>query len=213
VKTDELIAMLATGAEAVDAPARNRGVAAALAAGLGAAVLLMAGLLGLQPELAREVHLPQFWLRELFCAALGLIALVGVRRLAHPGTRLGFVPLALAAPLLLMWSAAAYVLLDAAPDYRMDLVMGHTARVCSALIALVSAPVFVAVIWAMRRHAPTRLALSGGAAGLASGAVGALVYTLHCPELAPPFLAVWYVLGMLIPAGCGALLGPRLLRW
>ena len=43
--------------------------------------------------------------------------------------------------------------------------------------------------------------------------MGALVYTLHCPEMEAPFLAVWYLLGMLIPAAAGALLGPRLLRW
>ena len=48
--------------------------------------------------------------------------------------------------------------------------------------------------------------------GLA-GAIGALVYCLHCPELAPPFLGFWYLLGMLIPAAAGAALGPRLLRW
>ena len=51
------------------------------------------------------------------------------------------------------------------------------------------------------------------AAGLAAGAVGALVYTLHCPELEAPFLALWYVLGMLLPAALGAWVGPRLLRW
>jgi hypothetical protein len=28
-----------------------------------------------------------------------------------------------------------------------------------------------------------------------------------------PFLAIWYLLGMLIPTALGALLGPRLLRW
>jgi hypothetical protein len=61
--------------------------------------------------------------------------------------------------------------------------------------------------------APTRLRLAGAAGGLAAGAAGALVYTLHCPELAAPFLASWYVLGMLIPTAAGALLGPRLLRW
>ena len=44
-------------------------------------------------------------------------------------------------------------------------------------------------------------------------AIGALAYTLHCPELAAPFLAIWYVLGMLIPTAFGAWLGPRLLRW
>ena len=43
--------------------------------------------------------------------------------------------------------------------------------------------------------------------------MGAFAYTLHCPELAPAFVAVWYVLGMLIPAAAGALLAPRLLRW
>jgi hypothetical protein len=48
---------------------------------------------------------------------------------------------------------------------------------------------------------------------LLAGATGALVYTLHCPELAAPFLAVWYLLGMLVPAAVGLLLGSRLLRW
>jgi hypothetical protein len=46
-----------------------------------------------------------------------------------------------------------------------------------------------------------------------AGAVGALVYTLHCPELGAPFLGIWYVLGMLAPALLGAALGPRILNW
>ncbi len=55
--------------------------------------------------------------------------------------------------------------------------------------------------------------MSGAAAGLLAGSLGALVYCLHCPELAAPFLGTWYLLGMLIPALIGSLLGPRLLRW
>ena len=78
---------------------------------------------------------------------------------------------------------------------------------------MLSVPVFVAVVWAMQGLAPTRLRLAGAAAGLVSGSLGALVYALHCPELAAPFLGPWYLLGVLIPAGVGALLGPRLLRW
>jgi len=39
------------------------------------------------------------------------------------------------------------------------------------------------------------------------------VYSLHCPELAAPFIGFWYLLGMLIPTAVDALLGPRLLRW
>jgi hypothetical protein len=61
--------------------------------------------------------------------------------------------------------------------------------------------------------APTRLRIAGAAAGFAAGAAGALVYTLHCPEMAAPFLGIWYVLGMLIPTAVGAALGPSLLRW
>jgi hypothetical protein len=66
---------------------------------------------------------------------------------------------------------------------------------------------------ALRTFAPTRPAWAGAVAGLVAGALGAFAYAFHCPEMAPPFLAVWYSLGMLIPAAAGALLGPRLLRW
>ncbi|MBC7444771.1 MAG: DUF1109 family protein [Polaromonas sp.] len=58
---------------------------------------------------------------------------------------------------------------------------------------------------------PGRRALAG--AGLLAGALSALVYALHCPESAAPFLAVWCMLGMAIPTLTGAVLGPRVLRW
>ena len=61
--------------------------------------------------------------------------------------------------------------------------------------------------------APTHLRRAGALAGFASGASAALVYALHCPELAAPFIGTWYVLGMLIPTLAGALLGERLFRW
>jgi len=108
---------------------------------------------------------------------------------------------------------AAASLLAAAPQQRAELIFGQTASVCPFLIALLSVPLFLALVWTMRGLAPTRLRLAGAAAGLAAGAVGALVYSLHCPELAAPFLGIWYVLGMLMPTALGALLGPLLLRW
>jgi hypothetical protein len=61
--------------------------------------------------------------------------------------------------------------------------------------------------------APTRLGLSGAASGLLAGAMGAAVYALHCPEMEPVFLGAWYLLGMLVPAGLGALVGRWMLRW
>jgi hypothetical protein len=40
-----------------------------------------------------------------------------------------------------------------------------------------------------------------------------VVYALHCPEMAAPFIGIWYLLGMLIPAAVGAAIGARALRW
>jgi hypothetical protein len=213
VKTDELISLLASGTDAVDRGAQRKLSLLAMAVGLLASAMLVAFGLGIHPDLSQETRQVPFWLREVFCAAIGGMGLVCVRRLVLPGTRLGLAPLGVAAPAILMLVLAAAVLIEAEPQRRAALIFGQTARVCPLLIALVAAPIFVAVIWSMRRFAPTRLRLAGAAAGLAAGGAGALVYTLHCPELAPPFLAVWYVLGMLIPAASGALLGPRLLRW
>jgi hypothetical protein len=78
---------------------------------------------------------------------------------------------------------------------------------------MLSLPTFVGAMWAMKGLAPTRLVLAGASAGLLAGAVGTLVYALHCPEMDAPFLATWYLLGMLIPTATGALIGPRMLRW
>jgi Uncharacterized protein conserved in bacteria len=74
-------------------------------------------------------------------------------------------------------------------------------------------PTFIGVFWALRGLAPTRLRIAGAAGGLLAGATATLAYCLHCPEMGIPFWGVWYLLGMLLPTGLGAVLGPRLLRW
>jgi hypothetical protein len=213
MKTEELVSILATGLEPVDTGRARRRLRLAWTAGMLASVVLLAGGLRFNPALSREALVPMFWVRAAFCASLALLAVVAVGRLGRPGTRLGLVPAGLALPVLVMGLLAVGALLDAPVGHRGPLILGATARSCPWLIALQAAPLFLALLWAMRNVAPTRLRLAGAATGLAAGAGGALVYTLHCPELAAPFLSVWYVLGMLIPAALGAALGPRLLRW
>lgn len=214
MKTDELIAMLASGAQAVEPHALRRRYAIALGwGGFGATLLLMAITLGVRSDLAEAAWLPMFWVKLALPAALLAAALLAVLRLSRPGVRLGRVAAALAAPVLAIWLLAAVALLGAAPGARGQLIFGETWASCPFNIAMLSMPVFIALLWAMRGLAPTRPALAGAAAGLLSGAMGAAVYTLHCPEMDVPFLAIWYLLGMLIPTALGALLGPRLLRW
>jgi hypothetical protein len=213
VKTTELIALLARGVDRVDAAQIRRRLWPALSAGSLAAMAMSIGLLRLNPVLLRLATEPRFWIREGFCLGLCATGIVLVGRLGRPARRLGLAPLGIIVPAAALWSLAVIVLVNAPPGARVPLIIGHTARACPFLIALLSAPVFAACIWLLRDLAPTHLRLAGAGAGFAAGAFGALAYTLHCPELAPPFIAVWYPLGISIPTSLGAWLGPRLLRW
>jgi hypothetical protein len=213
MRTDDLVTMLATGAGTVQPNQAARRYASAVVWGFLGAALLMALLLGPRPDLANAVLLPMFWIKLAFVACLAAASLFAALRLSRPGARLAWVPGALAAPVLAMWLLAAIVLARADTAQRAVLFFGDTWDVCPFLITMLSVPAFVAAMWAMKGLAPTRLRLAGAAAGLLAGAQGALVYCLHCPEMGPPFIAFWYLLGMLIPAALGALFGPRLLRW
>jgi hypothetical protein len=213
MKTDDLVAMLAAGAGPVEPRATTRRYAVAMGWGTAGSLVVMVLLLGIRPDLRQVALEPMFWIKLVFPLSLAVAALAANTRLSRPGTRLGRVPLALAMPVVIVWVMAALVLSAAAPGQRAALILGTTWDLCPILVGLVSAPSFVAAMWAMRGLAPTRLALAGAAAGLLAGAIGAAVYALHCDEMQAPFLAVWYLLGMLGPAAVGALLGPRLLRW
>ena len=213
MRTDELVSLLAADAAPVPANAVARRLAMALAWGLPLALLLMFLTLGLRADLAQAARGGPFWMKLAFAACLAWAGFVAVERLAQPGMRVGGVWLALAAPLLLVWLVAAFVTLQSEPAQRGALVLGATWRSCPFNIAWISLPVFAAMFWAMRGLAPTRLALAGAGAGLLAGSLGALVYALHCPESAAPFMAVWYLLGIAIPTLVGAAMGPRWLRW
>lgn len=213
MKTDDLIAALAAQPERVNTHAVEQRVGLAAMAGVGGAVVLMLAFFGLRPDLAQTVALGMFWVKLLFAAAVAAGGVAVVRQLARPGRAAGRAAAALAVPVLVLWALALTVLAQAAPGDRLELVLGSTWRSCPFNIALLSVPALAGCFWAMRGAAPTRPALAGAAAGLLAGALGALVYALHCPEMAAPFLAVWYLAGMALPTLLGAALGPRLLRW
>jgi hypothetical protein len=212
MRTEELVSLLAAGGGAVERKSPALRIGIAVGAGLIGAALLMVVLLGVRADLRDAAGYPMFWIKLVFAALLALASVMATLRLSRPGVKVGL-RTGLAAPLLAVWALAAFVLIDAEPASRGGLLFGHTWKTCPLIIALLSIPVFIAMLWAMRGLAPTRLRLAGAAVGLASGTLAALVYTLHCPESTPPFLAVWYVMGMLIPTAVGALIGRRVLLW
>ncbi|MFM0309761.1 DUF1109 domain-containing protein [Paraburkholderia sp. RL17-383-BIF-A] len=213
MKTDDFISLLATGVTPVDRRALTKRFGAAVLIGAAGATLIMAVVLGIRRDLAEVAVTPIFWAK----IALPLCVMIGSlwmsTRLARPGVRTGGSSWLIAAPVAAVWLAGAYVLMVAPGEARLAVVLGKTWRVCPFNIAMLSIPGFIAVFWALKGLAPTRLALTGAAGGLLAGSTATLAYCLHCPEMGIPFWGVWYVLGMLLPAVVGAVLGPRLLRW
>lgn len=213
MKTEQLVSLLATRVEPVDQTRIARRCGWALGTGILVALVATTGILHLNPALSRYLRLPMFWARELYCIALAVGGFFAVTRLARPGVRLGWVGSGIIVPVLAMWVLAAVALQAAPPLTQMRMILGDTAAKCPFLITLISVPVFIAYLWILRGLAPTHLRLGGAAAGFAAGSAGALVYSLHCPELAAPFIGIWYLLGTLIPMTIGAMLGPRFLHW
>ena len=213
MKTDEFIGMLARGGAAADLNALRRRYGVALGWGGFAAAVLMALVLGVRSDVMEAARLPMFWLKIAFPVAVAAAAMTVTLRLSRPGTRLERAPVMLVVPVAAVWLVAAFILASASPPERSALILGHSWAACLANIGFLAAPAWAAMLWAARGAAPTRPALMGAAAGLTAGALGAAVYALHCDEMAAPFLATWYLLGMTIPALLGAGAGIRLLRW
>jgi len=184
-----------------------------LAGGIVASLVLCLVLLGINPRLSAETAEGSFWLKEACCTALTVLGFMAVSRLSRPGRSPRAVTAGIVGVLAVMWVCGLIQVLGVQPDERTHLILGSTAAVCPMLIALLSVPVWFSYMRVMRSLAPTRLRWAGAGGGFAAGATAALVYSLHCPELAASFVGVWYLLGMAIPMGVGAALGPRLLRW
>jgi hypothetical protein len=213
MRTDDLVAALAADATPVDSARAERRFRDRLLLGPAIALVLMLITLGPRPDLTEAMHLPLFWVKAGVPAFIAVAAGLLLDRLGHPGARLGRSPMVAGAPLALLTLAGLLVWWQAAPGERPGLLFGQTWRQCLVSVPLLALPAFGLGLWALRGLAPTRLVAAGAAAGLFAGAAGAFAYAFHCPELELPFLGAWYVAGMLIPAGLGALLGRRALHW
>lgn len=213
MKTDALIeTLVAHDSPPVTGSAARRYVSA-LAAGATVAMLVTLSTLGPRHDFWHATTLPMFWAKLAFVASLAILGALAAFRAGLPGRRVAPMMCGIAAIVVGVWALAAVALAHSTPHARATLVLGETWKSCPWLIAGLSIPVFVALATTMRTMAPTHLRRTGALAGFASGALAALVYSIHCPELAAPFLGIWYLLGMLVPTALGALAGERLLRW
>lgn len=211
MRTEQLVELLARQAGPAPRWVVERRLASAIAVGaLASAAAAIAGL-GLNPGLSgMGVALA---IKIAYVGGLLLGAAWLADRASRPGVPLRSAIWSLALVIAAM-AVFAMAVLDSAPEgTRLDLLLGRSWASCPGRVAILSVPALAVTLWTMRGLAPTRLRLAGLAAGTVAGSLGALGYALYCPELSPLFVLVWYTLGILIPAGLGALLGPWLLRW
>lgn len=199
---DRLATHVAAGPRAV-APDRALIVGVACAA---AAVLLIVVLAwGPRPDLAPALLRPALQLKLALGAALAAGGYLAATRLARPDAG--------NAPILWFWLGAALLLiLLLAGAGNVDLAAGAPLRCVAALLLLSLAPLAVAVS-VLRRGASVRPTLTGFGAGLMSGGIAALAYSLYCPVDALGYVALWYSAGILCSGLLGGGLGRVLLRW
>lgn len=212
MRTDDLIDALAADGAPVRPPPRR--LAAVAAVGALAALVLVLVWLHPRHDLSQAMQGGMFWMKALYTAALGLAGYLAIERLSRPageGRRGWWVGCAA----LALFAVAGVVQAMRSPDIQAALHMlrGHSWHSCSRNILILGLPMLALGLVVVRSMAPTQPVAAGFATGLFAGGVAATVYGLHCPENTFIFVALWYSLGVLLPALIGAVVGRWVLRW
>lgn len=211
MKTDELIELLARGAGPAPRAVAARRLVPAAALGVAASALLALGLFG--PIPADLYGSPAPWIKLAYAAALAVAAAWWAARLARPAAPVVVPRRAVLAVFAAMGAVGVTMLIGTEPGLRTEALLGHSWSTCPWSVLGLSLPGLGFALWAVRGLAPTRPVTAGLACGLFAGALGALGYSLSCPEVSPAFVALWYSLGIGLAGVVGAVLGPRVLRW
>jgi hypothetical protein len=213
MNTDDLIERLAGDLEPIPAGTLHKRMLRAASVGAAfefAAVVLV---YGLREDLAVALGHVDFWRKLAFTLAVAALGLAAVVRASRPGANIAARASWLLAPFVLIGVLALLELASLPRAARGTTWLGETAASCPWSILLLSVPVLITLLLCMRRFAPTRPALAGLLAGVASGGIAATLYGLHCPEWAASFVATWYALGIAASGVLGATIGSRVLRW
>ncbi len=213
MNTEQLIAALSADVPRVPRHALAKRIAIGVVAGSLAAMLLVAAVLGIRPDLEIAMKGFPFWMKWAYSLSLGAGAAYAVSRLARPAPGSLRALWLLAAPVLVLAGIGIGELARTPANEWLAMWLGSSWRVCPFIVLALAVPIFAGLLWSFRRLAPTRLRAAGAAAGLAAGAWAATIYCLHCPEASALFVLTWYSLGILLATAIGALVGPRFLRW
>lgn len=213
MKTEDLIEMLSKNVEPVDRRQVVREIVAALMIGTAAAVGAAVIMGGVRADISDVRTLAFLASKLVFAIAIVAVGSALLLRLARPGGEARTRVAPLAWPFVGITALAAVSLITAPVWHWHKMALGEGWLECLLSIPLIAIVPFAAVIWAVRRMAPTNLMRAGALAGLVAGGISAAGYALHCTDDSLPFIALWYAGSIGLCALAGAVLGPRLLRW
>lgn len=210
--TDRLIQALTADS---DHRARPVGwmLAVALALTVPISTVMFMMRLGVREDISTAMRNPFFELKFVVAAALLFAAIAIVLRLARPAAPLSGARWLLAIPASLLGIGIVTDLMMPQQSTWSARLMGSNMKVCLTAIPLLSAPILVAALVALRHGAATRPALAGAFAGLVSASIAAVLYAALCFDDSPLFVATWYSLAIGLVTAVGALIGARVLKF
>ena len=210
--TDQLIRSLA-----VDNDQRERPVGSVLATALlitaPVSIVMFFTALGFRKDIATALHNPFFDLKFLVTITVAISAIAISIHLSRPEASLkGWLWLLLIPVGLLSFGIGGEMMMPQQLPWITRLI-GSNSKVCMTAIPLLSLPLLIAALVALRHGAPTRPALAGAYAGLLSAGFAATLYASQCTDDSPLFVATWYPLAIGLVTAVGALAGSRWLRF
>ncbi len=198
-------------------PLRDGRVALGLVAMLLVGALLVALALGVRPDLMDGSAPISVFVRLAVLAVAGGLCAMAALRMARPGVGYG------RAPVLRMWRAALVVTLCAPlvtlgfliadPVGTIRILMHPSAPWCLA-VSIPAGLCFAAMmVWYLRAGAPVNPERAGLVTGLGAGALGVLVYSVHCPVDHIAYMGLWYPMVIGVVTLVCRMVVPGIIRW
>jgi len=210
--TDHLIQSLVADNDQRERPVRSV-LATALLITAPVSIVMFFTALGFRKDIATALHNPFFDLKFLVTITVAISAIAISIHLSRPEASLkGWMLLLLIPVGLLSFGIGGEMMMPQQLPWITRLI-GSNSKVCMTAIPLLSLPLLIAALVALRHGAPTRPALAGAYAGLLSAGFAATLYASQCTDDSPLFVATWYPLAIGLVTAVGALAGSRWLRF
>lgn len=212
MKTSDLVNALAADS-GTPPPIWNRRAIWLMRGGLIISVMIFSVFIGVRPDISTAIFDPHVIFKFIFSGSMIFLAARFASSLLRPGqsysSNLWWVVL----PLLTLAFGALGQMITSPVDYWLSGLVGRYPEACLMNIPILASAPLICLMIISRNGAPTNPALAGLWIGAQSGALGASLYALHCPDDSALFVATWYSLAIMITSVIGMIIGARVLKW